>query len=199
LSEFHQIQTRTGWRRVLEDFVAWCAPRPDWLALDAGCGPCLVPALLAARGCRAFGVDLELESFRPRPLHPVVAVADARSLPFTGRAFDLVTSTNLLFMLPEPETVLTELARVLARGGQLALLNPSERMSVAAVEALVEERRLAGLARDSLLNWARRAEAGHRWTEPELRDLLAASGLRLLESALRVGPGLARFTRADPL
>jgi ubiquinone/menaquinone biosynthesis C-methylase UbiE len=199
LGEFHQIQTQTGWRRVLEDFVAWCSPRRGCLALDVGCGPCLVPALLAGRGCRAFGVDLELNSFHPQPLHPVVSAADAHALPFGDRGFDLVTATNLLFMLPEPQLVLQELARVIAPGGQLALLNPSERMSLAAVEALVQERRLAGLARDSLLNWARRAEAGHRWTEPELSTLLAAAGLRPVESTLRVGPGLARFTRANPL
>jgi 2-polyprenyl-3-methyl-5-hydroxy-6-metoxy-1,4-benzoquinol methylase len=55
-----------GWKsrpnrlgQVLAGFAAWCQPQPGWLALDIGCRPGLLPALLAQRGCRAYGADLD--------------------------------------------------------------------------------------------------------------------------------------------
>jgi ubiquinone/menaquinone biosynthesis C-methylase UbiE len=197
LSDFRLIQTQTGWGRVLADFADWIAPEAGWSALDVGCGPGLLPALLAARGCRSFGVDLDMEMFRPHPLHAEVALANAGSLPFPVQAFHLVTASNLLFLLPSPEIVLREMARVLRAGGSLVLLNPSEKLSVDFATSYAEQRGLSGLARESLLNWAERAEAGRRWREAELRHLFQQAGLRLTGHALKVGPGLARFARGE--
>jgi L-threonylcarbamoyladenylate synthase len=72
-------------------------------------------------------------------------------------------------------------------------------MSVERVRALADRRKLQGLERASLLTWAERAESRPRWDEMTLRDLLAAHGLRLIETELRLGPGLARFGRAVPV
>lgn len=107
-----------------------------------------------------------------------------------------MTASNLLFLLESPLLALQELRRVLRSEGQLCLLNPSEQMSREAALALAEQRGLSGLERDSLLEWARRAEAGSRWDESGLRRLLREAGLVLVESALRIGPGLARLSRA---
>lgn len=190
-----QIQTGTGWGRTLEQFAAWCAPRAGWRALDVGCGPGLLPALLEQRGCSAVGVDLDLGSPGER-LFPQLAQADAFSLPFSAGWFDLVTASNLLFFLAEPQKALLEFHRLLRPGGQICLLNPSEQMSVAAASALAEQHHLDGIARRSLLVWAARSEAHARWDEAALRSLLFTAGLALVESCLRVGPGLARFARA---
>lgn len=194
--DFYAIQTATGWRQMLVDFTAWLEPQPGWLALDLGSGPGLMPALLAARGCRALGVDVQLRAVRPPRLHPDLLVGDALRLPFAAARFDLLTASNLLFMLPEPLAALVEMRRVLRPGGRLGLLNPSEQMSVAAALELVERRNLEGLARQSLLVWAQRAERHRRWSAADLSDLCAAAGLRLLHSATRIGAGLARWAAA---
>jgi ubiquinone/menaquinone biosynthesis C-methylase UbiE len=163
--------------------------------LDVGCGPGLLPALLVERGCRAIGVDLD---FAPRPsrLHPALVQADALRLPFAPAAFDLITASNMLFLLPDPQAALAEMARLLLSGGLLALLNPSERMSVAAATTLADKRELTGLDRQSLLDWAARAEAHPRWGEAEIRRLLETAGFEIIESVLKVGPGLARWVKA---
>jgi hypothetical protein len=101
----------------------------------------------------------------------------------------------LLFLLTSPLEALEEMVRLLAPDGQVAVLNPSEQMSVQAVQALVEARGLQGVARDSLLNWAERAEAHARWDEQDLRALFSAAGLQLADTCLRLGPGLARFAK----
>ena len=191
---FLDIQTQTGWGRALASFAEWCQPQAGWLALDVGCGPGLLPALLAQHGCQAFGVDLDLKSLQNR-LHVGLAQADALSLPFPAQTFHLVTASNLLFFLPDPVGALAEMGRVLRPGGQVAALNPSEQMSVAAATALADLHGLQGLARDSLVDWARRAEANHRWGEAELVALFAAAGLKVTGMELKVGPGLARFVR----
>lgn len=191
---FLQIQTQTGWGRALQGFADWCQPQTGWLTLDVGSGPGLLPALLAERGCQAFGVDLDTASLAQR-LHPSLAQAQADHLPFPAGFFHLVTASNLLFFLPDPAKVLREMARLARPGGWVALLNPSERMSIAAAAALADQRGLTGLDRDSLIGWAARAEAHRRWSEADLAALFAAAGLSLQECALKLGPGLARFAR----
>lgn len=196
MGDFAVIQTQTGWGQVLESFAAWCRPHPGWRVLDIGCGPGLLPALFQRRGCLAVGIDLDASAFDPAPLHPVVARADALHLPFPNRTFRMVTASNLLFLLPEPQFALAEMARLLEPCGELALLNPSEHMTLQAAQTLAVRRGLQGVARDSLLGWAERAEDSARWSEPELNDLLKSAGLLLVESMLKVGPGLARLARA---
>jgi SAM-dependent methyltransferase len=191
---FLAIQTQTGWGRALQGFADWCRPQPGWLTLDVGCGPGLLPALLAERGCQAFGVDLERAPLAQR-LHPPLVQAGADCLPFPAGFFHLVTASNLLFFLPEPVTVLREMRRLARPGGWVALLNPSERMSVPLAMEFVDQRGLVGLDRLSLIDWAARAEAHHRWDEDGLAALFAAAGLSLQESALKFGPGLARLAR----
>jgi SAM-dependent methyltransferase len=194
---FFEIQTASAWGQTLLRFAEWCLVNlpPGAAALDVGCGPGLLPAQLAQRGATAFGVDVE---FIPRTarLHPRLAQADALRLPFPGAAFDLVCASNLLFLLPDPQQALQEMARLLRPGATLAVLNPSERMSVAAAAALADARRLSGLDRQSLLGWAARAESHHRWDEPALARLLASAGLTMTHSVLKIGPGLARWARA---
>lgn len=190
---FLQLQTQTAWGKVLQDFAEWCQPQSGWRALDVGCGPGLLPALLALRGLQAIGVDLDPQAFAPNPLHPTVVVANTYSLPFAAAQFHLITAVNLLFLLPEPLAPLKEFARLLLPGGSLVLLNPSERMSLTAATALAETRGLHGLARDSLLNWATRAETHFRWDESALRTLFHAAGLQFARTDLRLGSGLARL------
>ncbi len=193
---FQELQTHTGWSRTLYGFAAWCSPQPGWITLDVGCGPGLLPALFTKLGCNAVGVDLDMEMFKPSPLHPTVVVADARDLPFTCNTFDLVTASNLFFFLPEPLDLLIGLKRLLRPAGKIAMLNPSELLNPESASGFADDQGLAGVARCTLLNWAKRASANHRWTEAETRLLYSNAGLQYQGSVLKVGPGFGRFSSA---
>jgi SAM-dependent methyltransferase len=195
-ASFYEIQTRTGWGRTLEAVAAWCRAEPGWLALDLGSGPGLLPALLAKQGVRTVGLDLDRSAFEEGRLYPDLVQGEACFSPFASQSFHLVSAVNLLFLLPDPLPTLREIRRLLLPGGQAVVLNPSENLSVAAAASLADQRGLQGAARQSLLNWARLAEAHSRWTESELLSLFAAAGLRVSEFHSLVGNGFARLTRA---
>jgi len=194
-SDFLEVQTQTAWGRSLADFAAFCDPEPAVLTLDVGCGPGLLPAIFAEKGCRSLGIDTDL-SLLTSHLSLALAAADAFSLPFPTGMFDLVTAVNLIFLLDDPIRALQEMVQVLNPSGQVCLLNPSEHISVEAATHLADARGLDGKGRGSLLNWARNAEEHFRWTEGETKVLLASASMELMESTLRVGPGFARYVRA---
>jgi ubiquinone/menaquinone biosynthesis C-methylase UbiE len=122
---FLELQTKTGWGRVLSRFVDWIAPQTGWQTLDIGCGPGMLPALLAARDCHAFGVDLNPSIFSPQLLHRDVDAANTLCLPFPSGRFHLVTDSNVLLFLSEPQRALGEMRRVLRHPGQVAIPNLS--------------------------------------------------------------------------
>jgi ubiquinone/menaquinone biosynthesis C-methylase UbiE len=192
---FFELQTQTGWGGVLARFCDWISPKAGWLTLDVGCGPGLLPALLSQKGCHSLGIDLDLEMLLPSPLHPHVAAADAMHLPFPSRSFNLITASNLLFLLPDPQETLRALTRLLRSHGQIATLNPSEHLTVISATELADKRNLTGLPRESLLNWAARAEIYFHWTETETDHLFASVDLEMTETHTTMGPGFARFAR----
>ncbi|HBX70931.1 MAG TPA: hypothetical protein DEH25_16515 [Chloroflexi bacterium] len=192
---FLELQINTGWGRVLTRFADWIGPEVGGLTLDVGCGPGLLPALLAQRGCRALGIDRDPEMFIPAPLHPQVITADGSHPPFPAHSFDLITASNLLFLLPDPGVVLQSMTQFLRPGGQVATLNPTEKLTITAATQMSEAVGLTGLARESLLNWAVRAENHFHWTESETIALFHAAGLELVETKVTMGSGFARFAR----
>jgi SAM-dependent methyltransferase len=191
---FQELQTQTGWGRTLYGFAQWCAPKPGWLVLDVGCGPGLLPQIFSKLGCSAFGIDLDPQMFRPFPLHPRVAIADLYNLSFKDHSFDLITCSNALFLLSDPDRALYEMRQKLVTGGKLALLNPSELLNHQAALDFASEKQLDSLARATLLNWAKRAEHNRHWTEDETHQLYHRAGMTYGGSVLKVGPGFARFS-----
>jgi len=190
---FLTLQTQTGWGRVLARFEEWIGVQNGWLALDVGCGPGLLPGLLANRGALVFGVDHDPDMFFPTPLHPELAVADVFFLPFPTSHFDLISASNLLFLLPNPAAAVKEMCRALKSGGRLAMLNPSAQLTVAAATELADQRGLTGITRDTLLNWAIRAESHFRWSALEIRILFEKTGLNLEKTETIMGPGFAHL------
>jgi SAM-dependent methyltransferase len=92
--------------------------------LDLATGPGYVAAASAARGATAVGVDVAGEMVSlARRLHPRLEFvqASAERLPFTAGSFDAVVGNFLILHLGRPEHAAAEMARVLARGGKIAL------------------------------------------------------------------------------
>lgn len=196
-SDFLEIQTQTAWGKTLQDFCGWCAPEPGNQVLDVGCGPGLLPALFASRDrVTAFGADSDLHLLIAAPVPVPLAGASVYTLPFPDSAFDMLTATNVLFLLGDPLRALCEMSRLLKPGGQLCLLNPSEALTVESATQLADARGLTGKNRESLLGWAQRAEKHVRWSEAQTRDLNKKAGLTLTETAFRVGPGFGLFSRS---
>ena len=104
------------------------AARPGARVLDLA-SPKLLAVVLARAGVEVVSVDrLESEIESWRRLAPGVRfeVADGRSLPFEDASFDHVYSISVLEHIPEPgdEEALRELARVVKRGGRIAVTLP---------------------------------------------------------------------------
>lgn len=109
------------------------------VALDLGCGEGRhLHALYYARHVHVIGVDLGLEdlqkaraAFALNPLyeaggarHFSFAMADALALPFPDRCFNLVICSEVLEHIPDYQTALDEVYRVLKPGGTLAVSVP---------------------------------------------------------------------------
>jgi ubiquinone/menaquinone biosynthesis C-methylase UbiE len=106
---------------------------PGMKALDLGCGVGTDAFDLAERvGSKGHitGVDfsesLIAEAIRRaaiRRLPVTFEVGDAQSLSFSDDAFDAVRTERMLMHVPDAEKALSEMARVLRRGGRMAVLD----------------------------------------------------------------------------
>jgi len=110
------------WRRFLVERL----PRDGGHVLDVATGTGLVAAELLQRGFEVTGVDQSAEMlararerFGPRI---ELVEASAEQLPFSDESFGHLTVTYLLRYVQDPGTTLRELARVVRRGGIVALL-----------------------------------------------------------------------------
>jgi ubiquinone/menaquinone biosynthesis C-methylase UbiE len=121
-AEFHQ-------NRYARELEARVRPGSRWL--DVGAGSRLhrgwmgsAPDVLAARAAWVIGCDLEPQGLAANPVLTAAVVADATRLPHPDGSFDLVTANMVLEHLPHGEPMFTEVARVLAPGGQFAFVTP---------------------------------------------------------------------------
>jgi demethylmenaquinone methyltransferase / 2-methoxy-6-polyprenyl-1,4-benzoquinol methylase len=110
------------WRRFLVSRI----PRDSGHVLDVATGTGLVAQALLERGFRVTGVDQSREMLgraRERFAGRVELVeASAEALPFDDASFDHLTFTYLLRYVDDPAATLRELARVVRRGGTVAML-----------------------------------------------------------------------------
>jgi SAM-dependent methyltransferase len=101
--------------------------RTDMLVLDLGCGGATISmgiAEVVPHG-RVLGVDIDQASLVAARHDAAVigysnlafVVADARRLPFRGRVFDAVLCHSMLETLDDPGSAVTEMRRVVRRGG----------------------------------------------------------------------------------
>jgi len=96
------------------------------LVLDLGCGAGIDSAEFARNGAKVVSVDLtrtatELarDLLKESGLPPLVIQADVKALPFRDQAFDCVYCFGVLHHIPDVETVLAEIHRVLKPDGRV--------------------------------------------------------------------------------
>ena len=122
-----------GFRRFVAPLLERAAGgRRELRSLDCGCGTGHNLAMLRPFGA-AFGIDITFSGLRYAASRGErhVARASAASLPFSNNAFDLVTSFDVIYSLPDDleRAAVAEMFRVLKPGGHLVL-------NAAALEAL---------------------------------------------------------------
>ena len=102
------------------------AVQPGERALDLACGTGDIALAVANRGARTVGLDItfrmvQLAALRTRAV-PFLA-GDMTSLPFQSASFDIVTTGYGLRNVPDLDTAIDEIARVLKPGGRLLSLD----------------------------------------------------------------------------
>jgi SAM-dependent methyltransferase len=134
---FHWTTTDPGFAPVETALLAGPLAALDFPCLEVGCGEGTNLARLATRG-RTVGVDRHPAKvgFAARAVPAAaVAAADATRLPFPDASFRGVLVRDLLHHLEHPERAMAEVARVLAPGGQLVVMEPNGANPLIALQA----------------------------------------------------------------
>jgi ubiquinone/menaquinone biosynthesis C-methylase UbiE len=108
--------------------------RPDVVVLDAACGTGRHLSWLAGVGHHAIGVDISksmLQRASTAAPDGWLIEGDLRALPLAQGSVDLAICSLVLCHLPEIESALRELARVLRPGGVLVVSDPHGRAAYA--------------------------------------------------------------------
>lgn len=171
-------------RRMIADLPL----RPGDCILDLACGDGLYTRLLAERAGpagRVVGVDIApayLErawaAVYGSPLMDRIEFrqADAARLPFADESFDLAWCAQSMFSLPDPQAAMSELRRVVRRGGIVAVFeNDTLHQLVlpwpAELELAVRKAQLAALAEGA-------AEPAKFFIGRNMRAIFAEVGLK---------------------
>jgi len=104
-------------------------PLRDRSVLDVGCGDGTLALVSARNGAaRISGCDLDprmVAQARARAMREGMnidlAVARSQALPFPDNTFDVVTCITVLAFIPDADTAIQEMARVLRPGGRLVI------------------------------------------------------------------------------
>lgn len=126
-SEVSHAKTRTKileyWKtfRHLDEFVSIANITPATQILDVGCG---ISTVLHFLDGTKIGIDPLADEYREIYTYPndiEIVNAPGESIPFDAGRFDVVTCSNCIDHTSTPATVLSEIQRVLRKGGHLLL------------------------------------------------------------------------------
>ncbi|WNB93975.1 methyltransferase domain-containing protein [Bacillus sp. NEB1478] len=182
LVSFFDSMARTSWlKKIHESLKETTGSWNGKDVLDVGCGTGRLLLRGAEEANKLVGVDLSSEmvkaSIQQFFYHELSGkseflIADAEKLPFNAHSFDLGISTCVMFLLPHPEQGIKEIHRVLKQGGQIAMLNPTEKMSQETAAQYGKENGISGFERTALLKWSNVSTKRHRYTTDEMTELL---------------------------
>jgi SAM-dependent methyltransferase len=124
----HYDQISRGIADSIDHCVLRLDPKPGERILDLATGTGWTSRLVARRGATVVGVDIAGELLEAARANASAAglridyrVGDAESLPFDDGSFDAVISTVGVMFAARQEAAAAELARVVRKGGRIAL------------------------------------------------------------------------------
>src|SRR3712207_4840550 len=134
----------------------------DSRALEVGCGPGHITAMMANTGATVTGVDLVPAMIETtRTLHPDLEFveANAEQLPFADDAFDVVLANFVIHHFARPDVVCIEIRRVLKPGGRFVFAGPIESFGFGSfIEGLTAHHTMEALAHGPLYLGATRED-----------------------------------------
>ncbi len=158
--------------------------------LDFGCGDGLFSEAVFGHQPGVYGCDIargELPSALASGVYARgVQFGDGHALPYRDGSFGSVYSNSVVEHIPDPQNVLPELSRVLRPGGLLVLTVPSDQF-----HSLLDGVRRAP-TKEAAQAYARGVDTlfahHHYHTADEWRELMQASGVRLVQATYYVSP-----------
>ncbi|WP_018921312.1 class I SAM-dependent methyltransferase [Salsuginibacillus kocurii] len=201
---FFDEMAQTSWLAQIHETIIQEADIHNKTILDVGCGSGRLLLKAAPQAHALYGIDLSeqmvekagslltAEGFSEKSN---LVQGEAYALPYGEAQFDVVTSTCVLFLLPEPELGLKEMKRVLKQDGRLIMLNPGPFFGEETASAYCDEKQLEGFEREALQMWAGVSEKRHTWSPRAMRQFLKDNGLKD-EAHIPVLDGLAFVTAA---
>lgn len=122
MRDFLDKQYQNSSRFYLKKFAARAAEslQDSSLMLDAGAGTCIYKPLFSHVIYESADF-CQIDNFE---YGEITYVCDLTSIPVEDQRYDLVLCTQVLFMVPEPEAVLSELFRILKPGKELWITGP---------------------------------------------------------------------------
>lgn len=115
--------------RRLREVIIRTLPDRVTLVLDVGCGNSWLAQALVPAGVAVCSMDLghtnpkRALAVTPDERH-VAVVASGERLPFADATFDCAVASEVIEHLPEPESVLEEMWRVVRPGGRVVISTP---------------------------------------------------------------------------
>lgn len=107
------------------DFASWALGCLNWRGdetiLDLGCGPgrWYTPLMNRLPDVTYYGLDLHVGMLAHHPAERSLTVGDAQYLPYAAHTFDVVMANHMLYHVPDIETAIHEIRRVLKPDGLL--------------------------------------------------------------------------------
>lgn len=163
---------------------------PAGSVVDLGCGVGHSFRLLAPRA--TVGVDVDPEALAGQERETVEA--DMRRLPFADESFDAAIAVQSIEHVPDPETALSEAARVLRPGGVAIFVTPN-RLTFGRPDEIIDPFHYVELDAQELRALCARAfetvEAAGIFGSPRYMEIFTAERLKL-DRLLRLDPLRAR-------
>lgn len=187
-----RVTTRAGgfnptWQRHVAAYALCAEHLPLGRVLDLGAGVGHSAELLAPR--ESVGVDSDPGALEGQPRETVVA--DMRSLPFENGSFASVLSVHSLEHVPDPETVVTEAARVVQPGGTVIFVTPN-RLTFARADEIIDPYHHVEFSSDQL-----QALCSGAFAEVEIQGIFGSA--RYLELVAEQHKKLDALLARDPL